>query len=791
MATATAPASALAPAETALRSWATEQLTAFLGAVSAPSGEREAIRAGIERIAETFEAEIAAISSDSGIEASCGFPQGRTPTDALLDVVTGERKEVAVDGIGSCGTVAVPIEDDRLRSLLVGRSWPPRFDTEELGLLRAMARVLTMSLRTTRALEAERELRERSERQAAENAHLLTVLREREELLARLSRIQKSIVRRTALEDVLETIVGGATELLQDEVVCLRLLKADDPGRWEMVASRGVPADLLEDTREGEVGEGCGGRAIAEGKLIVIEDYEHEGGMLSQFVDDGVRSAMAAPVRERGEVVGSLVVATHAAGRRYSQPEREILLAFAEHASLALNDARSVSDAIHQAFHDSLTGLPNRSLLLDRLQQALARSQRSGAKVGLMFCDLDDFKTINDSLGHAAGDDLLIAVAKRLAGCVRPGDTAARFGGDEFVLLFEELQRAEVTEPARRIINAMRQPFKVRGRDVVIGVSIGIAAGVDNAEDMLRNADLALYRAKGAGKARFEVFEPRMHTAMVERLELEGDLRLALRRDELRLVYQPIVRLLDGAFTGVEALVRWQHPERGLLSPDRFITIAEDSRLVIPLGRWVLEEACNQAASWRSEYPDAGGPAVSVNLSGVELAAADLAAYVSAVLHESGLEPHDLTLELTETALVQDVSLAVDRLGELKALGVRLAVDDFGTGYASLQHLRSFPVDVIKIAKPFVDGIAGGSEDSALGRAIIDLGSSFRLGVVAEGIETPAQRERLLALGCDLGQGYLFARPAPPEEMSAALAAAAAAGPGPGAGAPEAPRPPV
>jgi diguanylate cyclase (GGDEF)-like protein len=392
-----------------------------------------------------------------------------------------------------------------------------------------------------------------------------------------------------------------------------------------------------------------------------------------------------------------------------------------------------------------------------------------------MFCDLDDFKTINDSLGHAAGDDLLIAVAKRLAGCIRPGDTAARFGGDEFVLLFEELERAEVTEPARRIIDAMRRPFRVRGREVVIGVSIGIAAGIDSAEDMLRNAYLALYRAKGAGKARFEVFEPRMHAAMVERLELEGDLRLALRRDELRLHYQPIVRLLDGGFAGVEALVRWQHPARGLLHPDDFIPIAEDSRLVIPLGRWVLEEACKQSARWRSEFPDDGAPAVSVNLSGVELAAADLAAYVSAVLHESGLEPKDLMLELTETALVQDVELAADRLSELKALGVRLAVDDFGTGYASLQHLRSFPVDVIKIAKPFVDGIAGRSEDSALGRAIIDLGSSFRLDVVAEGSEAAAQRERLLELGCDLGQGYLFARPVPADQMTAALATASEA----------------
>ncbi len=760
---------ALAPAETALRSWATEQLTAFLGAVTAADNEAHSIRAAIERIAETFEAEVAAILSEDGVESSCGFPRGRTPTEAILAVGSGESSSLQVHGIGECGAVPVPIEDDRLRTLVVCRSWPPRFDTEELGLLRAMARVLTMSLRTTRALEAERELRSRSERQTAENTHLLTVLREREELLARLSRIQKSIASRIALEEVLDTIVAGAAELLQDEVVGLRLVKQDDPSGWEMVASRGVSDEMIEQTREGLVGEGCGGRAIAEGKLIVIEDYTEDSRTLPAFVDDGVRAAMAAPVRERGEVVGSLVVATHATGRQYSQAEREILLAFAEHASLALNDARTVDDAIHQAFHDSLTGLPNRSLLLDRLQQALARSQRSGTHVGLMFCDLDDFKTINDSLGHAAGDELLVAVAQRFAGCIRPGDTAARFGGDEFVLLFEELDHAQVTEPARRILEALGRPFKVRGRDVVVGVSIGIAAGSDSAEDMLRNADLALYRAKDAGKGRFEVFEPRMHTAMVERLELEGELRLALRRNELRLDYQPIVRLVDGRIEGVEALVRWQHPERGLLQPDDFIPIAEDSRLVVPLGRWVLEEACRQAMLWEAALPSDRAPAVSVNLSGVELAAADTPAFVASILRQTGLAPEKLMLELTETALVKDTDLAIERLSELKALGVRLAVDDFGTGYASLQHLRGFPVDVIKIAKPFVDDVAGGAEESALARAIIDLGTSFSLGVIAEGIETTAQRERLIALGCDLGQGFLYARPARASEVTPSL----------------------
>jgi hypothetical protein len=275
-----------APAEAALRSWATEQLTAFLGAVSAPADESAAIRAGLERIAETLESEVAAIVSDSGVEAACGFPRGRTPADQVLEVAAGERNTIGLDGMGDCAAVAVPIDDERLRTLVVGRSGESGFDHEELGLLRAMSRVLAMSLRTTRALNAERSLRARSERQSTENAHLLSILREREELLARLSRIQKSIVSRNALEDVLDTIVSGAAELLQDEVVGLRLVKEDDPRRWEMVATRGVPDEMLAATREGEVGEGCGGRAIAEGKLIVIEDYENEAGTLPAFVND-------------------------------------------------------------------------------------------------------------------------------------------------------------------------------------------------------------------------------------------------------------------------------------------------------------------------------------------------------------------------------------------------------------------------------------------------------------------------------------------------------------------------
>ena len=453
-----------------------------------------------------------------------------------------------------------------------------------------------------------------------------------------------------------------------------------------------------------------------------------------------------------------------------------MLLALAEHASLALTDAKTVEDAIHQAFHDSLTGLPNRALLLDRLQHALARAARGGSRVSVLFMDLDNFKTVNDSLGHAAGDELLVAVAGRLVDCVRAGDTAARFGGDEFVVLVEDVEDDEnVATAAQRILDALEAPFTVQGRDVFVSSSIGIAIGSDEAEDLLRNADLALYTAKTNGKGRHELFQQEMHVAVLERLELEGDLQRAIGRDEFVLHYQPIYKLRTGEIAGVEALVRWRHPERGTLSPGEFIPLAEDTRIILPLGRWVLRQACRQAARWRREVPGYETLAVSVNLSSAQLADAELADEVREALEESGLDPPSLILELTETAFLEHTDAVAERLWQLKGLGVQLAVDDFGTGYSSLQHLRQFPIDVLKIAKSFVDGLGGASDESALARAIIDLGGSFQLRVVAEGIETSDQVDRLLELGCDLGQGFHFAAPLEPSTLGELLALGAPA----------------
>jgi diguanylate cyclase (GGDEF)-like protein len=764
------------PAPAATAGWATQQLAEFLDVLARAPDEEAGIRIAIERACEALDAELGAALSEDELITSVGFPPGRVPA-GLVRAAAADRRSTLEPAPGQVyETLSVPVEDERLASLLIARERDDGFGPEEAALVRAMARVIALALQMLRGVEAERHMREQSEARGRENQTLLSVLRERQRLLERLSRIQRKIVSRTALDEVLEAIVWGARELLGDETVGLRLLDREDPEQMVMVASTGVPPELLDRARHGRVGDGAGGLAIAEQRLVVIEDYQQSGRSNAMFVGDGVRSAMAAPVRERGEVVGSLVVATHVAGRRYSRAEREVLLAFAEHASLALTDARTVGDAMHHAFHDALTGLPNRVLLLDRLAQALARASRSGTDVAVLFLDLDGFKTVNDSLGHAAGDELLQAVGARIAACVRAGDTAARFGGDEFAVLLEGATDEEVAVAAQRILGALADPFGIAGREVYVSASIGIAVGSDESDDMLRNADLALYRAKGRGKGRYEVFRPEMHAAVVERMELEADFQRALRREEFELDYQPIFELASGRLEAVEALVRWRHPERGRMAPGDFIPLAESGRLIVPLGRWVLGEATRQAAEWAAANPDRDPLGICVNVSTAQLREPGLADEVAAALESSGLEPRALCLELTETAFMEDLEGVAAVLGDLRGLGVRLAVDDFGTGYSSLQHLERFPIDLLKIARPFVVGIEERSGDPAIARAIVYLARSFELGVIAEGIERPEQVSRLVELGCTHGQGFHLALPMGPAAIEELLAADAGAG---------------
>ena len=428
---------------------------------------------------------------------------------------------------------------------------------------------------------------------------------------------------------------------------------------------------------------------------------------------------------------------------------------------------------MHQAFHDPLTGLANRALFKDRVEHALARATRRRSTVAVLFLDLDDFKAVNDSLGHAAGDELLIAVARRLQGRLRRADTIARLGGDEFAILLEETPAIrEAAHVAESVVDALRAPFSLQDRSVLINTSVGIAistASTESAEELLREADIAMYVAKGHGKGSYRVFEVGMSEVAMERLALKSDLQRAIDHQEFVVCYQPYVALRTGRISGVEALVRWSHPERGETLPADFIPLAEESGLIVPIGRWVLRQACHQALLWQHQFPSNPPLTMSVNLSARQLQDPDLVQDVAAVLAETGLPAEGLVLELTESTLMQETEAAIAKLQELRQLGLRLAIDDFGTGYSSLSQLQRFPIDILKIDKAFVDGVATGSDASALAHAIIALARTLHLRTVAEGIERAEQWDRLRALDCDLGQGYYVARPLAAEEAGVLL----------------------
>ena len=422
----------------------------------------------------------------------------------------------------------------------------------------------------------------------------------------------------------------------------------------------------------------------------------------------------------------------------------------------------------HQAFHDGVTGLANRALFKDRVEHMIERQSRDNLPVSILFMDLDDFKTINDSLGHAAGDRLLGEVGDRLKNCLRQADTAARLGGDEFAILLEDGGNGvDAAEVASRILASLEGPFHLEGKEVFVRASIGIASadagtsGPEGAEELLRNADVAMYMAKEAGKGRYQVFEPAMHDTALQRLELKADLQRAVDNDEFVLHYQPVIELETGRIEGLEALVRWQHPARGLIPPLDFIPLAEETGLIVPIGRWVLREACSQAEGLRERYGLTQPLHMAVNLSARQLQRPEIVGEIAEILRETELHPRNLVLEITESVMMQDMDLSIQRLAELKELGVRLAVDDFGTGYSSLNYIRRFPVDILKVDKSFVDGVNEGGEESALTAAIIELAGILRLRPVAEGIERADQLDRLLALRCDLGQGFYFAKPLP------------------------------
>jgi diguanylate cyclase (GGDEF)-like protein/PAS domain S-box-containing protein len=427
----------------------------------------------------------------------------------------------------------------------------------------------------------------------------------------------------------------------------------------------------------------------------------------------------------------------------------------------------------YAAIHDPLTGLPNRELFMDRLEMTLRRATRGERQVAVMFLDLDRFKLINDSLGHDVGDRILCTVADRLSRVMRGSDTLARFGGDEFTVLCDDVSdETDALEVAQRLVRAMGEPLALPGGEIFVSLSVGIALSGEVAQsgaELLRNADVAMYRAKARGPSRIEIYTTDNEQQVVSRLRTSNELHRALERDELELHYQPVVDLQTQTLVGMEALVRWQHPTRGLLLPYEFIALAEDSGLIVPLGAWVLNEACRQTAQWASLRPgaedDAAGLNISVNVSALQLAEPGFPRQVAEAIETSGIHPDRLWLEITESALMRDADDAVVILQSLRDLGLHVEIDDFGTGYSSLSYLQRFPVETLKIDRSFVDDLDQRSENAAIVRAILGLGDSLGLSIIAEGVERPVQATRLLALGCQLAQGYLFGRPLPADAL--------------------------
>jgi diguanylate cyclase (GGDEF)-like protein len=727
-------------------------LTAYLFGLASAGDPDAVVLEAIDRAAEAMEAEVAALICDGSVVSSIGFANGEAPVDVLLETVAGRHTHADLPGVGPCHVSGASFESQGDYCLVVARTGDVAFSAEERNLLRGMSRALALNL---------------------QSARVLTAMNERQALMERLTRILRSINSRAPLPEVLETIVAGAVELIGDAYAGLRRIDPLDP-EWAVVLCgiEATPGSMLPGQRS-KVGQGAGGRAISEQRLVVIHDYAQATDALPVWVEASTQAAMAAPVHENGIVVGSLVVGSVVPGRRYSEAEQSILMSFADHVSLALTDAmtteslhRALEAARHDAMHDELTGLPNRALLRDRLEQAWVRGCRTGSPIALLFLDFDDFKDINDSLGHDAGDRLLVSLADRLAGSLRPGDTIARLGGDEFAVLIENLADAATAEGlAARLLEVLLEPVVVNGRDVTMRGSIGIAVSEftePDSQSLLYSADLAMYEAKRRGGGRYVRYRPDMHLDTLVRLDTEQALKLALSAGELVLHYQPIEELPSGRIIGAEALVRWQHPVRGLIGPMEFVPIAEASGLIIRLGEWVLRTACTEATRWPDDIE------IAVNLSPRQLEP-ELPQMVREILAETGLHSDRLVLEVTEATAMADAPETQRIIEELHAMGVHFSIDDFGTGHSSIARLRTLPVDQLKIDKSFVSTLDDDSGADVFISAIVALAHGSGLVAVAEGVETPGQRCRLVSLGCDRAQGYLFSRPVEPHVISAML----------------------
>ncbi len=598
---------------------------------------------------------------------------------------------------------------------------------------------------------------------------VLSDISERKQAEAELERraAQQSAVARLgehALEgattaELMHEAVAAAAESLGVEIAGVFEL-LDEEEALALRSSIGVPDAPPGGLRVPTAAGSQSGYTILSGGPVVVTDWrtEHRFAQSSLSLELGGRSGVSVAIVSRRGPFGVLIVQSRRP-RSYARGDVDFLQALANVLADALERQATEDRMRHRALHDALTGLPNRVLFLDRLDQALTRVRRNRSATAILFLDLDHFKLVNDSLGHQVGDELLAAVASRIKQAVRMSDTVARFGGDEFGILLEDVSgEREAVDTAQRIASVFTRPFVLAGREHFVTTSIGIAIarGSELAEELIRDADAAMYRAKERGRARYELFDEVMRGRAIARLRVENDLRRALEHHELRLDYQPIVTLRGHTIVQVEALLRWDHPERGVVSPGDFIPVAEENGLIEPIGRWALEQACRQAAQWHRDLPDDRPVCVSVNLSTVQIAKRGLADTVAEVLASTQTQPHCLSLEISESAILRDVATLAGALKALKALGVRIVLDDFGTGSSSLGYITQMPLDAIKVDRSLVDGLGRDTRDTAITQAIIAMAQALSLQVIGEGVETEEQADALLGLGCELAQGFLF-----------------------------------